>query len=432
MTVTRRRAGLAAVLVPDVVSRRLGVAALLVASITAGAVAGGDWTIVDLGLVDPGDFAAQGIGMSPGGIATGRSSGASNQAFSWTEDGGLVGLPNFAGRPFGVANDADVVEGDAVVVGTGSVTFFGTDPRPLLWRDGAVELLPLPAGETLGRANGVNASGVVAGSVDGGSLEQAALFVVGGAGTVITATAADGSTMRTAFDVNDGGLVVGIGGDPNNAARNVGSLHDLGSGVLTEVGALAGANGAICFGVSNGGHVVGSSMLNQGSGRPFIWTEAGGIQPIPLPAGTSQGSARAVNASGEAVGIASSAFAVPFFFDGSATHRLQDLLPGSTPWDLAMNTSSGALGISDDGVIVGTGMLGGEIRAFAMFPPVAAPCPGDADGSGDVGFSDVLVLLADWGVCPPPPDACPGNIDGDGDVDFADLLIVLSSWGPCP
>lgn len=40
-----------------------------------------------------------------------------------------------------------------------------------------------------------------------------------------------------------------------------------------EVGALPGMNGALAFGVSNTGYVVGSSMLNQGSGLPFIWSD---------------------------------------------------------------------------------------------------------------------------------------------------------------
>src|SRR5215216_1681371 len=98
-------------------------------------------------------------------------------------------------------------------------------------------------------------------------------------------------------------------------------------------------NGALAFGVSNAGHVVGSTMLNQGSGTPFIWTEATGTVAIPFPTGTSQGSARAVNSAGWAVGTASSAFAIPFLYDGGATYRLADLIPAGTGWDLSTNTS---------------------------------------------------------------------------------------------
>ena len=50
--------------------------------------------------------------------------------------------------------------------------------------------------------------------------------------------------------------------------------------------------------MSNAGHVVGSSMMNQGSGLPFIWSDANGMVAIPLATGTSQGSARGVNSAG--------------------------------------------------------------------------------------------------------------------------------------
>ena len=54
-------------------------------------------------------------------------------------------------------------------------------------------------------------------------------------------------------------------------------------------------------------------------------------------------------------------------------------------------------------------------------------CPADVDGSGTVGFADVLAVLADWGPC----EGCDGDVDGDGTVGFEDLLAVLAAWGPC-
>src|SRR5205085_8760281 len=96
---------------------------------------------------------------------------------------------------------------------------------------------------------------------------------------------------------------------------------------------------------------------------------------------TSQGSARAVNLSGWAVGTDSSAFAIPFLYDGTNTYRLGDLIPANSGWDLLTNTSSSALGISDGNLIVGTGVLGGVVHAYAMIP---VPEPG----------SFVLVLVA--------------------------------------
>ena len=32
--------------------------------------------------------------------------------------------------------------------------------------------------------------------------------------------------------------------------------------------------------------------------------------------------------------------------------------------------------------------------------PVADDCPPDVDGDGSIGFSDVLIILNDWGACP--------------------------------
>ena len=58
-------------------------------------------------------------------------------------------------------------------------------------------------------------------------------------------------------------------------------------------------------------------------------------------------------------------------------------------------------------------------------------CPWDLDDSGDVGVSDFLDLLGNWGPCPPKGD-CPADFDGDGAVGVSDFLALLGNWGPCP
>ncbi len=108
---------------------------------------------------------------------------------------------------------------------------------------------------------------------------------------------------------------------------------------------------------------------------PFLWSEADGMIPVPLPDGTTTGSARGVNADGWVVGTASSAFAVPFLYDGTATYRLQDLIPADSGWDLSTGTSNGAFGIADNGAIVGRGLLNGAITGFVLTP---VPEPGAA------------------------------------------------------
>jgi hypothetical protein len=56
-------------------------------------------------------------------------------------------------------------------------------------------------------------------------------------------------------------------------------------------------------------------------------------------------------------------------------------------------------------------------------------CATDLDGTGTVGFGDLIIVLADWGLC--PKGECPADIDADGTVGFLDLLAVLAQWGPC-
>src|SRR5215813_4411328 len=278
----------------------IAVAALLwFATVPAATATTPQYQIYDIGVIDAGDDASQGFGVSHGGIAVGRSirTGGS-QAFTWTLNGGIVGLPNLAGRSHAVSNSAN---DSGVVVGTAATTLFGTSRLPVMWMNGAVSQLPLPPGETLGDANSVNASGVAVGSVDAGSDQRGAVYQ-GSGGTIITQTTPTGCFFLTAFGINDSGRIVGQGIDPNNAARNVGIVYDIGQSMAFEVGALPGLNGALAFGVSNTGYVVGSSMLNQGSGTPFIWSDLGGIVAIPLAAGTSQGSGRAVNSAGWVVG----------------------------------------------------------------------------------------------------------------------------------
>jgi len=352
----------------------IGVAATLfcVAGLPATSAPVPQYQIFDIGVVDVGDTFSQGIGVSPQGIAVGRSiRNDGSHAFSWTLNGGIVGLPDLAGRSYCVSNGAND-SGD--VVGTAATTVFGSGRLPVIWQNGVVSQLPLPVGQTLGDANSVNASGVAVGSVNAGS-DQRGVIYSGGSATIITQTTADGSYFLTAFSINDSGRIVGQGIDPAHAARNVGIVYDIGQNMAFDVGALPGANGALAFGVSNNDYIVGSSMFNQGSGMPFIWSDQNGIIGIPLASGTTLGQAEGVNSSGWVVGTDGGAFAVPFLYDGTNTYRLQDLIPDNSGWDLSMNTSSSALGISEDGVIVGTGVHNGETHAYAMVPATPTPTP---------------------------------------------------------
>jgi hypothetical protein len=55
------------------------------------------------------------------------------------------------------------------------------------------------------------------------------------------------------------------------------------------------------------------------------------------------------------------------------------------------------------------------------------PVCGDIDGSGQVGFDDLVLLLGVWGPC----GGCAADLDGSGDVGFDDLVLLLGTWGTC-
>jgi uncharacterized membrane protein len=330
------------------------------------------YTIIDLGVVGT-VSGSQGVGLSPDGlIATGRTVGNQQLAYTWTAAGGIVALPNIPGRNFAVANDAT---NNGIVVGTSSTTSFGSGQLPVMWNNGVMTQLTVPAGYGVGQALSVNASGLIAGSVGSGIGQRAALFN-GTTTSLITATAANGSYMTVAYGINDAGLVAGTGIDPNNAAVNVGMVYDTVTGTMTTVGALDNANGALGFGLSNSGYVVGGSMFNQGDSMPFRWSATEGMVAIGLPTGATQGSARGVNDQGWVVGTAGGVYAVPFLYAEGTTYTLQSLLVNGAGWDLSTNTSSSALSISENGTIVGTAVHNGLTHGYMMVLVSSVPEPG--------------------------------------------------------
>ncbi len=131
----------------------------------------------------------------------------------------------------------------------------------------------------------------------------------------------------------------------------------------------------------------------------------------------------------------------PLFVDpGNGDYRLS---PGSPCIDAADNTAVPKGFVTDldasprfieDPNTLDTG-LGDcpivDMGSYEFQEGVTDCCPGDLDGSGDVGVKDLLILLGAWGPCPPKED-CPADFDDSGDVGVKDLLVLLGAWGPCP
>jgi hypothetical protein len=347
----------------------LFIVALATMSFVCNAWAAPMYNIVSLGVAQAGDTSSTGQGVSPNGTyVVGFSSiSTANHPLIWTQQNGTQPLPSLAGRAF---NSPTGVNNNGVAAGTGATTFFGSSPLPVLWKNGQAIQLPLPGGQTIGRVNGINIAERAVGSVNSGNNEAATIFTEAGS-QVITQTLPNGGMLRTAFGINDAGRIVGQGLDPTNAAVTKGWYLDPGDSTAHDIGALTalGHNSAIPFGVSSDGRITGTSSLNSGSGAlPFIYDTTNGMQPIPLPVGTTTGQGRGVNAAGWVVGNSSSATSIPFLYDGTQSYRLQDILVNAPGWDLVSGTSNAAFSISDNGLITGRGLLNGVVTGYVLIP----------------------------------------------------------------
>ena len=86
-------------------------------------------------------------------------------------------------------------------------------------------------------------------------------------------------------------------------------------------------------------------------------------------------------------------FAEFFEFQGTINFNYRLEAQGSC----CVNTGCSSTGETTCTELGGTWTEGGSCDDCE---PVADDCPADVDGDGSIGFSDVLIILNDWGACP--------------------------------
>ncbi len=139
-----------------------------------------------------------------------------------------------------------------------------------------------------------------------------------------------------------------------------------------------------------------------GVGRGAVWVL------FLNPDGTVKSHQKISNTQGGFTGVLGN-----YDYFGSSVASLDDL-DGDSVGDLAVGAY-----YDDDG---------GSGRGAVWVLFLDGICLWDLDGTGSVGVSDLLSLLASWGPC----KACPADFDGNGNVGVSDLLALLANWGPCP
>lgn len=64
---------------------------------------------------------------------------------------------------------------------------------------------------------------------------------------------------------------------------------------------------------------------------------------------------------------------------------------------------------------------------FILFGAATPACPGDADGDGSIGLSDVALMITNWSFTVAP--GTQGDVSGNGTVGLEDLAVVINNWG---
>lgn len=187
------------------------------------------WTqatgLVGLGDLPGGSVRSEAVGVSAdGSVVVGSSKSANstanwaNEAYRWTEAGGMIGLGDLAGGYFdsvamGVSADGQVVAG----VSDRKYTMYEAYYGAFRWTPagGMVAIGEMPGGDYYSWAWGMSGDGLtIVGSSDGGGSYYQAFRWTAASGMVSLGNTADGSLRsRTALAASyDGSVVVGKGG----------------------------------------------------------------------------------------------------------------------------------------------------------------------------------------------------------------------------
>jgi probable HAF family extracellular repeat protein len=344
----------------------------------------------------PGDaFFSVANGISADGlVVVGQSRGQNGEeAFRWTQSGGMVGLGHLAGislPPYGVfyTSEATAVSADGSVVIGQSSTANGNgntqdEYEAFRWTQsgGMVGLGDLPGGRFTSRANAVSADGSVVVGIGVNAMTVQALRWTQSSGM-----------MSSTVIGND--IAIGVSADGVVVAGSDGLMQ--GNGNTIRLGDLpGGANYTEAKGMSaNGLVVVGDSNSSLGR-EAFRWTQSGGMVGLgDLPGGSFRSQALATSGDGSVVvgyGTGTKGDEAFVWNQTQGMSSLQSVLAAAginmTGWQL-----SSANGVSANGrSIVGSGINpNGQSEAWLAQldapRPVAVPTPSLLPGLISIGL----------------------------------------------
>lgn len=283
-------------------------------------------------LLDSNYWGGSGRAINAAGEVAGWNAGAAR----WSRKGRRTDLE---GLIDGESSDTSDINRAGRIVGySGSFGFPGV---PTVWDGDAPPFaLPLLPGGSKGEATTLNDAGLIAGTstFDGGEVMHAVVWEGGMPVDLGTLGDKDAQPGRRSFplSVNQAGEVVGL-----SEVDDEGRIHAVYWGAdrrIIDLGTLPGATESSAQDINSTGTVVGSARFTgepSSSARPVIWVDQA-IRALALRPGQRSGSAVAINASGQIVGLETTRMAVDgaeFSFIGTAL-----LWPGAEHVAIDLNT----------------------------------------------------------------------------------------------
>lgn len=291
------------------------------------------YTITDLGV-------GQAFAINENGQVAGLAGTTGFQAFSY-----LNGVKTIFGTSFGRSTSrAWGINESGVISGTFNGGVGGENNGDAFrWQSGSGSSIPFINGY------GVNDQGTIVGDHINGNVVNAAIW---SNGTVTDLGTLGGNSSR-ALDINNAGQVVGVARDAS---------HD-DHAFLWNGGALIplSSHTSQAQDINEVGQIVGSNQFTNGTNHAALWQSGQIIDLDSLK--THDSIAYAINDFGTVVGYAGFAF----IYQNGQAQFLDDLIDPQSGWQLRIGYD-----INNAGQIVGAGDFKGTTHAF-LLTPISAP-----------------------------------------------------------
>lgn len=345
-------------------SHLITAAALVVAGLFASvASAVATYDIKPLASFNTPDVFAKGINNSGQVVGYTVDAAGDSHAVIW-DNAGARELAYNAGAPS--ASEAYRINDAGQIVGKAKIA--NGNFQAAMW-NGSTNIVPIGTlGGPTSFANDINDAGVVAGS-SGATLGSRAFTWTEAGGFVDYGNNNPGTALGQAgFNgINNNGLMVGTSYrvfSPFKAA-----IARVGDREPTQISPAGQFSTGMALAVNDAGVIVGYQNGGSGSPQAAIFDGIGGFTPLGA-LGLSDSWAMDVNEDGTIVGTAfgddgtGNQTSKAFIYENGQMFNLLDNLLDGTGWTQLFDATA----INDGGVIVGSGIYNGEIRAFTLTP----------------------------------------------------------------